>query len=174
MLPKKSTRKKKKPDARTNRGKTKVVDPTVVEDVELTTGEVEAMAKKEGRSEVLMRRSLVLEYDWDDIAYLAALQCTMEEISGFFGRSKGHLARICKDLHGKSFDEWAAPYRERGKASLRRLQWIKAQQGNPAMLIWLGKNILGQKDKHEISGDKENPVAVTWVDIAQKFDGDKG
>lgn len=35
------------------------------------------------------------------------------------------------------------------KTSLRRLQWKKASEGNVAMLIWLGKQILGQKERVE-------------------------
>lgn len=33
-----------------------------------------------------------------------------------------------------------------GTTTLRRLQWQGAQEGNPTMLIWLGKQLLGQRD----------------------------
>jgi hypothetical protein len=39
---------------------------------------------------------------------------------------------------------------ETGRASLRRLQYAAAQAGNPTMLIWLGKQVLGQRDKHDV------------------------
>jgi hypothetical protein len=32
------------------------------------------------------------------------------------------------------------------RASLRRLQWDKAQTGDTSMLIWLGKILCGQRD----------------------------
>jgi hypothetical protein len=41
---------------------------------------------------------------------------------------------------------------EEGRMSLRRLQWKKAQEGNTTMLIWLGKQYLGQSDKQELTG----------------------
>ncbi len=35
------------------------------------------------------------------------------------------------------------------KIKLRKLQWKSADKGNVTMQIFLGKNILGQKDRHE-------------------------
>ena len=34
------------------------------------------------------------------------------------------------------------------------MQWKAAERGNTSMLIWLGKQILGQSDKQEISMSK--------------------
>lgn len=35
------------------------------------------------------------------------------------------------------------------RTSLRRMQWSKAKEGNVTMMIWLGKQVLGQKDRVE-------------------------
>ena len=35
-----------------------------------------------------------------------------------------------------------------------------ALAGNVTMLIWLGKQILGQKDKHEVASDEGSPMKV--------------
>ena len=43
--------------------------------------------------------------------------------------------------------------------SLRRMQFEKAQTGNTTMLIWLGKQMLGQKDKIETS---EENTPLPW------------
>ena len=32
------------------------------------------------------------------------------------------------------------------KIELKKLQWMKAEQGDTKMLMWLGKQYLGQKD----------------------------
>jgi hypothetical protein len=32
------------------------------------------------------------------------------------------------------------------------MQWKSAQDGNVTAQIWLGKQMLGQRDKHELSG----------------------
>jgi len=42
-----------------------------------------------------------------------------------------------------------------GKLSLRRKQVELAVEGNPTMRIWLGKQYMGQKDKHETSAEGE-------------------
>ena len=42
--------------------------------------------------------------------------------------------------------------RENGKTRIREKQIQMALGGNVAMLIWVGKNMLGQTDKQEISG----------------------
>lgn len=34
--------------------------------------------------------------------------------------------------------------------TLRRLQWKAAEGGNATMLIWLGKQLLGQKDSSHV------------------------
>lgn len=48
--------------------------------------------------------------------------------------------------------------REEFRASLRRKQFELAMLGNPTMLIWLGKNVLGQKDQVEHSGSVAVPL----------------
>ena len=51
-----------------------------------------------------------------------------------------------------------------GKASLRRRQYKLAEEGNPTMLIWLGKQWLGQSEKKEITiADKEE--LTPWDNI---------
>ena len=47
-----------------------------------------------------------------------------------------------------------------GKASLRRMQGKSAQDGNVTAQIWLGKQMLGQRDKHELSGPDGGAVQI--------------
>lgn len=51
--------------------------------------------------------------------------------------------------------------RNAGRLTLRRMQWQQAQSGNPTMLIWLGKQMLNQRDRAELSGDPDRPIQ--WV-----------
>lgn len=48
-------------------------------------------------------------------------------------------------------------------ASLRRQQFAAVDKGNTTMMIWLGKNYLGQTDKSEITGANGDPVTFTIV-----------
>lgn len=80
----------------------------------------------------------------EKIAELAAIGCTVSEIAAVAGVSKDTLERNFAALIEKG--------REGAKASLRRMQWRSAEKGVVAMQIWLGKQMLGQKEPHEVSG----------------------
>lgn len=77
--------------------------------------------------------------DEELVRSLAAIMCTNDEIAAIVGCGTSTLERRCRDALIRG--------REEAKASLRRAQWAKAQQGNTAMLIWLGKQYLGQKER---------------------------
>lgn len=88
---------------------------------------------------------------------LAEIHCTVDEIAAVMGCSKDTLER--------RFAAVIREGKEQGKMSLRRLQWKRAQAGSDKMLIWLGKQLLGQKDRHELSGDPNAPIGATGVAI---------
>lgn len=79
--------------------------------------------------------------DMAEVGKLAAIMCTQEEIAAVLGCSVRTLRRQ------PDFEAVMQTGRDEGKASLRRRQWAKAQEGHPTMLIWMGKQILGQTDK---------------------------
>lgn len=91
------------------------------------------------------------ELDVNMIEKLASIFCTNEEIATIVGCHSDTLA--------DNFSEYLKKGRDKGKMSLRRMQWEKAQSGNTTMLIWLGKQMLGQKDKLETS---ENNEPLPW------------
>lgn len=83
-----------------------------------------------------------------DIYNLSKLQCTLEEIAGFFGVSASTLYRHMEA--DNSLREAYEEGKQYGRVSLRRLQFACAaskQAGSAALLIWLGKQYLGQTDK---------------------------
>ena len=83
---------------------------------------------------------------------LASLGLTTPEIAAVLECSPDTLER--------NYADQMAQGKEKCKASLRRKQFELAMAGNATMLIWLGKQMLGQKDKTEHSGDADNPVVV--------------
>jgi hypothetical protein len=80
---------------------------------------------------------------------MCALQCTSEEIAGVFDIDNDTLIARLKEHGYPNFSEFFKKYSASGKVSLRRHQWKLAEAGNATMLVWLGKNILGQTDKTE-------------------------
>ena len=81
--------------------------------------------------------------DTKQVEQLAGFGCTDTEIASFFDISRTTLER--------NYEHYLTKGREEGKIRLRQYQWSAAKKGNVAMLIWLGKQLLGQADKQEIT-----------------------
>lgn len=79
---------------------------------------------------------------------LCAIQCTKEEIAGVLEVSEDTIDRWCKRTYKLTFSEVYKDFSARGKMSLRRSQFKLAQK-SAAMAIFLGKQMLGQKDHIE-------------------------
>ena len=92
--------------------------------------------------------------DPDAVLALARIHCTQAEIAAVLGCSVDTLARRFADTIKKGQDE--------GKASLRRMQYKAASDGNPTMLIWLGKQLLGQ---HEPTQEFRDLSGMTDADL---------
>ena len=91
-----------------------------------------------------------VEIDIDQLRNMVRIQCTAEECAGVFECSVDTLDRRLKEEGYGGFADFYKKHSDEGKASLRRAQWKAAQDGNPTMLVWLGKQMLGQRDKHDL------------------------
>ena len=96
--------------------------------------------------------------DYDLVEKLAHIQCTQQEIAAILKCSVDTLQRNKKfcGLYKKGMEE--------GRSSLRRLQWKAADEGDHTMMIWLGKQYLGQKDKHEVDTPTEVRFSIKVED----------
>ena len=88
-----------------------------------------------------MARPKKYNIDTQEVFKLASYGCSNVEIADFYGCDES--------LIRKSYSEFTRKGRASGKTRLRQLQWDSAEKGNVAMLIFLGKNILGQQDRLE-------------------------
>lgn len=86
------------------------------------------------------------EIDQKNFESLCGLQCTKEEICGFFDVTDKTLENWCKRTYKAGFSEVFRQKRGKGKISLRRNQFRLAEK-NANMAIWLGKQYLGQKEQ---------------------------
>lgn len=91
------------------------------------------------------------EVNWKKAEQLASEFCTGEEIAATLGMSYSNFLRKLREHGFEHFDDWYKKGNQKGRASLRSLQWKSAKKGNVVMLIWLGKQILDQKDKKDLS-----------------------
>ena len=89
----------------------------------------------------------------EDVYKLATMGCSDKEIATWFD--------IKEDTLRYNFAEIIAKGREDLKQSLRRAQIKLALGGNATMLIWLGKNILGQSENPT---DSEANAPLPWSD----------
>ncbi len=103
------------------------------------------------------------EVDPAIVLNMAKLHCTYAEIGSVVGLSEREMQRRFKDLVNEGHLQ--------GKSSLRNLQWNGAKKGSAAMLIWLGKQYLGQTDKVEtkdVDAKKPTKVEIIWNVAAPK------
>lgn len=112
-------------------------------------------AKTKSKTKGKMGRPKIV-IDFTAVEKLAAIHCTQAEIAHFLGCSTDTLTRnshFC-EIYKKGLDM--------GKMSLRRSQWKLVDAGNCAMVIFLGKNILGQSDQPIDMSKKliQDPVVI--------------
>lgn len=81
----------------------------------------------------------------EKVEALAALGMNGTDIAAYFGTSKSTISKKYAAIIEKG--------RERLKVSLRQAQIKAALEGSNVMLIWLGKQLLGQSDKIETKND---------------------
>ena len=88
--------------------------------------------------------------NWDEIDKLCMIGATQEEVCAWFDIHINTLERALKrDKKCNNFGEYSAAKHCKGKVSLRRRQMQLALSGNATMLIWLGKQKLGQHEPSE-------------------------
>tara|TARA_Y100001973_G_C5200912_1_gene337569 strand:- start:3266 stop:3667 length:402 start_codon:yes stop_codon:yes gene_type:complete len=108
-----------------------------------------------------------IDLDSEQVRKLAALHCSVDEIADILGCGRDTIYRHAKDALDKG--------RAEGKMRLRTMQFKSAQQGSASMLIWLGKQMLGQKDQQEIVNidEEEKRLSDDEVDeMLKKITGD--
>lgn len=103
-----------------------------------------------------------IKIDWQQVDQLCAIQCTGEEIAAVLGIDYDTLNRAMKREYKKTFAEYFRGKSAFGKVSLRRRQYTAMKEGNTTMMIWLGKNWLGQSDKEAEQSDEPAPLNITF------------
>ena len=87
--------------------------------------------------------------DKSNFEKLCQMQCTLEEIAGFFDCCDDTINNWCKEVYD---DNLSGVYKKKsmaGKISLRRNQF-KIAENNASMAIFLGKQYLKQRDNIEV------------------------
>ena len=93
----------------------------------------------------------------DELARLALLNPSTSEIASYFGVSKKTIERRMKNAE---FAQVIEDGRNNRKISLKRFQWQAASSGSVPMLIFLGKNELGQRDAPALENEGEHTTKI--------------
>ena len=100
------------------------------------------------------------QIDWDQVDKMCAIHCTGEEQAAVLGLDYDTLNRACHREHNCSFADYFRQKASNGKMSLRRKQYTAAMDGNTTMLVWLGKNWLGQTDQPDVEAKDLPPIVI--------------
>ena len=108
--------------------------------------------------------------DYDKLKKMCSIHCTGEECASLLDMDYDTLNNaLVEDGHG-GFSDFFKKHSAGGKMSLRRKQFEKAvTEGNVPMLIWLGKQYLGQKDLIE-DAPHHDQIQIRIVDATRQSD----
>lgn len=99
------------------------------------------------------------EINAEEFKKLCGLQCTLNDIAGFFDCSADTIERWCKRTYNATFADIYKMFSATGKVSLRRNQFELSKK-SAAMAIWLGKQYLDQKDSIALEHNSDGQLAA--------------
>jgi hypothetical protein len=120
----------------------------------MAQGKADAWGTKIVEGRLIGRNGVVVPPQ--EVEDLAAIGCNNKEIAQWFGVDDATL--------GYNFKQELEKGRANLKQSLRRAQLKLALTGNAVMLIWLGKNILGQTDSPQSTQEEVLPFTDDEVE----------
>lgn len=93
--------------------------------------------------------------DWNEVDQYLLAGSPGTAIAAIFGFSVSTLYERCLREKGVNFQEYSRQKKSKGDELIRMKQFQEAMNGDKTLLIWLGKNRLSQKEKHDLahSGD---------------------
>jgi AraC-like DNA-binding protein len=91
------------------------------------------------------------ELDWKVLDSILQFGATLIDCAEMCEMSDDSIQRRIKDEYGCTFTEYRNRKMSRMRVKLLQKQYESAMAGNTALLIWLGKQHLGQSDKNDIS-----------------------
>lgn len=101
--------------------------------------------------------------DWDKVGKMLEAGAFARGIAATIGIDEATLYRRCERDNKISFATLRQQKVAQGDEGLRTVQYDVAMGGDKTMLIWLGKQRLGQSDKSEVS-QTIRKIEVHWLD----------
>lgn len=108
------------------------------------------------------------EIDWDMVDNFLKAHCDGVGIASYFGVAPDTLYRLTNERYNMTFTAYSQQKKSEGKDLLRAKQFQTAMAGDKAMLIWLGKQYLEQKEKTDITSDNERLTQHPAFDLSKE------
>lgn len=109
-----------------------------------------------------------IEIDKKQFEDLCGMNCTLEEIAGWFRCSEDTIELFCKREYEERFTDVYKKFSVKGKISLRRIL-LRQAETKPAVAIFLAKNLLGMTDKFETSLTSNDENKKLAQELLEKF-----
>lgn len=118
--------------------------------------------------------------DWNVVDKWLEADCTGTQVAGMLGIHADTLYNRCQQDKGVTFTVYSNEKKSKGDAQLKIKQYSEAMGGDRGMLIWLGKQRLGQRENHDVNvtgamsigvinyGSSSNPLP--WKSSEEKED----
>ena len=107
------------------------------------------------------------EFDLAEVKSLGVVHCSYEEMASLLGVGIATIHRHMED-EDSEFRKAYKNGQSKGRRNLRSKQFELAFAGDKTMLIWLGKQYLGQADKQET--DTTHHAGETIIKIMKGVD----
>lgn len=116
----------------------------------------------------------VKEFDKKTFVDLVGLDCDQKEICWFFRDDTGKpanidtLSRWCKREFGMTFQEYSRENKGMAARIKLRQNQLKLSERSAVMAIFLGKNLLGQRDDPQVDTAAGNELLQSLAEIMKQ------
>lgn len=116
----------------------------------------------------------VKEFDKKTFVDLVGLDCDQKEICWFFRDDTGKpanidtLSRWCKREFGMTFQEFSRENKGMAAKIKLRQNQLKLSERSAVMAIFLGKNLLGQRDDPQVDTAAGNELLQSLADLMKQ------
>ena len=105
-----------------------------------------------------------IDIDWGRVEEMAIKGANGAQIAGALGVHYDTLVNRFKEDNTSDFSKYLTTKKEKGNQLLHEKQWEVAMTGDKTMLVWLGKQRLGQTERQQTDittgGDKITKVEL--------------
>lgn len=109
------------------------------------------------------KKTAKIPIDWNGVGKYLQAGCSGVEVAGLLGIHENTLYLRCKQDQQMDFVAFRAQKQAHGDGLLKTKQFESAMKGDKTMLVWLGKQRLGQTEKQQVETSGQQTIIVEWT-----------